>query len=89
MVRFLRDQLRSGRGIALDAAGNAYLTGDTRSLSFPTTPGAFDTRHNGSWDAFVTKLNATAAGLSTVLFSVPAAPTMAAASPWTTRATPT
>src|SRR3989442_13284671 len=33
----------AGNGIAVDAAGNAYVTGDTVSPNFPTTPGAFDT----------------------------------------------
>jgi hypothetical protein len=42
--------------LALDEEGMAYVTGSTRSSTFPTTPGAFDTTHNGSSDAFVTKL---------------------------------
>jgi hypothetical protein len=49
----------SGQGIAVDEAGNAYITGSTDSSDFPTTPGAFDTTFNGSDysnDAFVTKL---------------------------------
>jgi hypothetical protein len=47
-----------GRGIALDSAGNAYVTGFTESADFPTTPGAFDESFNGGpWDAFVLKLN--------------------------------
>ena len=53
----------SGFGIALDGAGNAYLTGDTASADFPTTPGAFDTTYNGGYDAFVTKLDASGAAL--------------------------
>lgn len=46
-----------GRSITLDDDGNAYVTGDTRSLDFPTRSGAFDTSFNGVSDAFVTKLN--------------------------------
>jgi Ca2+-binding RTX toxin-like protein len=47
-----------GRGIAVDATGSAYVTGETDSADFPTTPGAFDTTFNGFVDAFVTKLDA-------------------------------
>src|SRR5438128_871140 len=47
-----------GLGIAVDAAGNAYVTGRTLSTSFPTTPGAFQVTFGGGFfDAFVTKLN--------------------------------
>ena len=56
-----------GFDITVDAAGNAYVTGQTQLLvvpsTFPTTPGAFDTTHNGSQDAFVTKLNPTGSAL--------------------------
>jgi hypothetical protein len=45
-------------GIAVDAAGGAYVAGSASSASFPTTPGAYDTTPNGSdGDAFVTKLS--------------------------------
>ena len=44
-----------GEGIAVDAAGAAYVTGGTGSGDFPTTPGAFDTSFNGIGDAFVAK----------------------------------
>ena len=56
---YLGGELRDiGNGIAVDAAGNAYVTGLTTSRNFPTTPGAFDTTFNGGpFDAFVTKLN--------------------------------
>jgi len=46
-----------GNGIAVDALGSAYVTGDTASFNFPTTPGAFQTALLGSQAAFVTKLN--------------------------------
>jgi hypothetical protein len=46
-------------GIAVDASGNAYITGVSASTSFPTTPGAYQTtNHGGSLgNAFITKLN--------------------------------
>ncbi|MCX6358478.1 MAG: hypothetical protein NT029_01625 [Armatimonadetes bacterium] len=41
----------------------------TSSAAFPTTPGAYDTTHNGGYDVFVAKLNAagTALGYSTFM----------------------
>ncbi len=50
-----------GRAIAVDGAGNVYVTGTTESSNFPTTEGAFDRTYNEGYypeDAFVTKLNA-------------------------------
>ena len=49
--------------IAVDAAGSAYVAGDTTSSNFPSTPGSFDPSHNGSFDAFVVKLNPAGSGL--------------------------
>jgi len=46
-----------GLGLAIDAGGNAYVTGVTLSSDFPTTPGAFQSVSGGARDAFVTKLN--------------------------------
>ncbi len=45
--------------LALDATGAAVVAGDTNSLDFPTTPGAFDTTLSVNFaytDAFVTRL---------------------------------
>jgi hypothetical protein len=45
-------------GLAVDADGYAYVTGQTSSRDFPTTQGAFQTTHGGgNSDVFVTKLN--------------------------------
>ena len=50
----------------MDGSGNAYVTGETDSANFPTTPGAFDTTYSGgTYDAFVTKLNASGSASST------------------------
>ena len=51
-----------GTGIAIDGAGNAYITGWGNSLNFPTTPGAFDTTGDSA-EAFITKLNTDGSGL--------------------------
>ena len=53
----------SGSGIAIDALGNAYVTGGTNSINFPTTAGAFQPTFGGWSDAFVTKLDPTGSAL--------------------------
>jgi hypothetical protein len=54
-------------GIAVNAAGDAYITGQTFSPDFPLTPGAFqDTNKgypNGNLTGFVTRLNSTGSKL--------------------------
>ncbi|MEE8574923.1 MAG: SBBP repeat-containing protein, partial [Thermodesulfobacteriota bacterium] len=49
--------------IAVDSSGAAYVTGRTNSTNFPTAPAAgppfaIDSSLGGTWDAFVTKINA-------------------------------
>ncbi len=53
--------------IAVDGSGSAYITGETTSIDFTTTPGAYDRAYNGApycslynrcEDAFVVKLAA-------------------------------
>jgi uncharacterized protein (TIGR03437 family) len=68
-----------GTAIAVDAAGDAYVTGGTRSANFPVTAGAYQTRLAGvggqliktccdlplfdPGDAFVTELNPNGSGI--------------------------
>jgi len=53
----------SGRGIAVDGSGNAYVTGQTASTDFPTA-GPLQAAMAGDWDAFVSKLNAAGSALT-------------------------
>jgi uncharacterized protein (TIGR03437 family) len=45
-----------GSGIAVDVAGNVYVTGVAQS-AFPTTAGAFQKQLRGNFDIFLTKLS--------------------------------
>ncbi len=56
----------TGRRIALDGSGNAYLVGDTSSLNFPTAAPFQPLNQGGPFDAFVVKLNPTG---STLVYS--------------------
>ncbi|HEX8069449.1 MAG TPA: SBBP repeat-containing protein [Pyrinomonadaceae bacterium] len=51
------------QSLAVDAAGQVYVTGETNSDDYPVTPGAFQSTLGGSLDVFVTKLNAAGSGL--------------------------
>jgi hypothetical protein len=51
-----------GYGLALDASGNAYITGFTASTDFPTV-NAIQSIFGGWFDAFVTKINPTGSAL--------------------------
>ncbi len=55
----------SGRGIAVDAAGDAYVTGATNSTDFPTSRRALQRSYGGGpFDAFVTKLDPSGTALA-------------------------
>jgi uncharacterized protein (TIGR03437 family) len=56
-------------GLAVDAAGNTYLAGWTKSADFPVTSGAFQTGYHPAtatsrgYEGYVTKLNPSGSGL--------------------------
>ena len=53
-------ELSDGHGIALDSAGDAFVTGYTEACNFPTTAGAYQTANNAFCcgdNAFMTELN--------------------------------
>jgi hypothetical protein len=55
---FLGGSSSDGIGaVALQASGGVFASGSTESSDFPTTPDAFDTSYNGSWDGFVVQLD--------------------------------
>jgi hypothetical protein len=70
-----------GTGIAVDAAGNAYVAGHTNSTDFPTTAGAFSRVESGDYDAFVAKIGPLPVTLSpsTLVFPVQLVGTTSAA----------
>jgi hypothetical protein len=55
-------------GIDIDVSGNAYITLNTASTDYPTTPGVHDTTHNGTipanpYDGVIAKINPTGTAL--------------------------
>jgi len=59
-----------GRGVAVDAIGNAYITGSTHSTNFPTVNPRYtvlDTGDNN--DAFATKIDTNAIGFGSIIYS--------------------
>jgi hypothetical protein len=67
-----------GKAIAVDGAGEAYITGTTASNDLPTTPGSFEPVYPGGmctscYNGYVEKLNSTGSALvySTYFGAVP------------------
>lgn len=53
----------TGTGVAVDSAGNAWVTGETVSSDFPTAAGAFQPALGGATDAFLVKLDPSGSAL--------------------------
>ncbi|MGC9516166.1 MAG: SBBP repeat-containing protein [Methanomicrobiales archaeon] len=58
-----------GRDIAVDSAGNIYITGYTHSTNYPTTIGAYQTSMAGGSDAFISKLAPNSQGTNDLIYS--------------------
>ena len=58
---FTGGRYTTGVSVAVDAAGEAYMTGNTNTVDLPTTAGAFLTNGTG---AFVAKVNAAGSALA-------------------------
>ena len=53
----------STEGVAVDPAGQAYVTGGTKSNAFPVTLNAYQGQRAGDTDAYLTKINSAGTGL--------------------------
>ncbi|HYR78301.1 MAG TPA: SBBP repeat-containing protein [Pyrinomonadaceae bacterium] len=53
----------SAEGVAVDAVGNAYVVGGTRSIGFPTTVTAYQPAGGGDTDGYLVKLNPSGSSL--------------------------
>ncbi|MBK8096214.1 MAG: SBBP repeat-containing protein [Planctomycetes bacterium] len=49
--------------VAVESSGTTVVAGQTASIAFPTTPGAFARTHGGAFDAFVARLDGAGASL--------------------------
>jgi len=65
-----------GCDIAVDANGDVVMTGPSRSMDFPTTPGALDgvcgtsfSQHVGIFDAIAVKIDTDASGAASLVYS--------------------
>ncbi len=56
-------------GIAVDAAGHAYVVGIAYSQDFPTTTGALQTSLLGGYDAFIAKFDMAKVGATSLIYS--------------------
>lgn len=54
--------------IAIDSSGDLIISGQTKSVNFPTTIGVYDPSHNGNIDIFISRLPADLSSLTASTF---------------------
>ena len=59
----------SAWALSVDASGVVTVAGETLSTNFPTTSGAYDTTHNGIWEAFISRLDPQKTGTAQLVYS--------------------
>ena len=77
-----------GNSIALDKAGNIYLTGYTASTNFPPVNALYPSKGGGTHDAFVAKIDAAWSGLLYSTYLGGSGNDYGRESPWIPAATP-
>jgi hypothetical protein len=58
-----------GNAIAVDGAGNAYITGETLPSNFPTTPYAAFASSRGKVEAFLVRIDPAKIGAASLVYS--------------------
>ena len=67
--QFLSTEADGGTGVAIDAAGRAFLTGYTASPSFPTTAGRIHGDPDTGEDAYLVVIDPSRSGLESLVYS--------------------
>lgn len=63
-TQFGGSNVDDANAIAIDGTGAAYVAGDTASIDFPTSSGAFQTAVKGVYDAFAVELTPAGSALA-------------------------
>jgi len=59
----------SGSSVSVDQSGNVYVVGETASRDFPTSAQSVQTTNQGTFNAFLTKLNPAVPGSAGLVYS--------------------
>lgn len=59
----------NGYDLVVDSEENVYISGDTATADFPTTPGCYDNTFNGATDIFLCKMRLKGQGFLDLIYS--------------------